>query len=416
MDDTSKPDPLTEAARRLLATHIQLIADGGGSDSALADELAESNACRYLPAEHGESGHSYVHVIFDTANCGESSAHPHLRKPSFQQQHFDRSVAVSIMARNKVEKGIKSPFTELPNDVMWVLFDGGRSLETGLLKAFKDSEGKKAMPKSKTALTITYDEESMIENIGRSGALGSLRCAETCYLVSANDIQVRRKKRAHYKGSNFADTIGPVLVEPWDSPKTWKMSRKDKRAMLGRFKIEVGGSVEGRLASTSKWKNLDVEPTWFHSKPWFLCDELSHSYNANSFIDFTPHSGPWAMVAVRRRIPYVGVCCSTFHVDTLSKHLLANVIAAMSDPADALYRPDLAPSKVAQPEKKKPKTTGESVKKPGAEDGATNNKAALMNRLKDLLKKKGTPDTKEEDTADAEEDEDDPEEEGDDAA
>ena len=80
-------------------------------------------------------------------------------------------------------------------------------------------------------------------------------------------------------------------------------SPQRKIKMLGRFKIDVGGATDGALAGTSKWKTASTEPAWFHARPYLLCDDLAQSYCCTAIIDFTPHSGPWAKVAIRRRVP-----------------------------------------------------------------------------------------------------------------
>ena len=405
-------DPVLDAARRLLMTQVQLLADTGGSDATLAEELADTRACKFKPCEHGfHDGRGYVFIIFDASNHGESSAHPHLRKPGLQQPIIDRAINVALQARNKVDTGAKTPYSELPSECLFVLFDGGRNVDSMLLKPFKDSEGKKMMTKSKFPITIMYEEESLLDNIGRVTQLGSVRCVETCSLISGQGLGVARRSHVHYKGSNFSDSIGPALVENWEDSSTWHLPRKDKIKMIGRFKIEIGGATDGAsLAANSKWKTASTEPAWFHAKPYTLCDELAQSYCCTAIIDFTPHSGPWAKVAIRRRLPYVGICCSEAHVEGLAKHLLDTVAKALVDPSDSLYRSELAPrkgdNKNVEPLAKKAKAGAkgkpkdkdnaegegggggnESQSKGGDSEGG---KQALMKRLGELLKKPGT--------------------------
>ncbi len=241
-----------------------------------------------------------------------------------------------------------------------------------------------------------------------------MRCAETAYLVSQQSISVPRRPHCHYKGSNFSDQIGPVLVESWDVDSCWKMSRKEKKAVMGRFQIEAGGPVDPGLCDTSKWKNRETEPTFFHAKPCTLCDELAHSYFARSIVDFTPASGNWALVALRRRLPYCGVTCSETHSQALFEHLSGVVAAALVKPEDSLYRRDLvaddaagggaptvgggaptggggAPSTAngkskagkAKPAKPQQQTVGKTSSSSGQAD-----KEALMGKLQALMAKK----------------------------
>ena len=73
-------DKLTQAAVRKLATHIVLIADKGGGDIALAEQIAETQAVKFQARQQGVSGKGSVVFLLDPANMTESSSHPHLRK------------------------------------------------------------------------------------------------------------------------------------------------------------------------------------------------------------------------------------------------------------------------------------------------------------------------------------------------
>ena len=109
---------------------------------------------------------------------------------------------------------------------------------------------------------------------------------------------------------------------------------------MGRFRIDVGGSVDPGLAATSKWKSRDDEPVWFHQKPAAFFEELYHSYFVKAIVDFSPASGELAMIAMRKRIPYVGITCSENHSTCLLERLQLMTEEAMMDKDDKLYQED----------------------------------------------------------------------------
>ena len=394
-------DKLGQAVSRLISTHIVFMADKGGADSALAQQLSETQALKFQAKDRNiPAGKGCCLIIVDPANMTESTSHPHLRKAQVPQQIIDRAANVGLMARAITRTGVSDidPAEMFGTDDVWLLFDGGRQIENVLLKPFR-----KATSKTKVPITLTYDEDSMLANIGRVTVMGSLRCTETMYLLAAAEWSCPRRAHLHYKGSNYSDQLGPIMVDSWEADTTWKMPRKEKKAMMGRFKIEAGGAVDAGLASTSKWKLREEEPVWFHQKPYALCEEFAHSYFAKSIVDFSPAGGQFALVAMRKRIPYVGITCSEAHSAELLKHLQTVVRAAMTDPEDSLYKADLdTASPPAKTGKKGTTPTPTPPKKPKPEPeptGPNGPKQDLMNKLKDLMKNgAGKDDGDEDDT------------------
>ena len=179
---------------------------------------------------------------------------------------------------------------------------------------------------------------------------------------------------------------GPCKVDLWDSDEVWKLSRKDKKNLMGRFRVEAGGPVDPGLAGTSKWKTKEEEPVWFYAKPYKLCESLCHAYYAKAIVDFSPASGQFAMVAMRKRLPYVGITCSEMHTQELLKYLLVQMKAAKTDPDDPLYDETLVEDKCETPPGKKPKTPpGKKPKTTNKPGGAGNGKSDLMAQLKKAM-------------------------------
>ena len=190
-----------KAVIRLVDSFIMLIADKGGPDDVLAKSIAETPACKFSVVSEGLQGKALTLLIVDPGNIGESSAHPHLRKPPCNQDVVNRCVQIGLMARSLCEEGMASTEKIMPHDC-WAMFEGGRAIESMLMKAFKGQDGK-MIKKSKFVLTINIDEQSIIDNIGRSTQMGSVSCTDRCILTTSDDLNLPRRNRTHYKGATF---------------------------------------------------------------------------------------------------------------------------------------------------------------------------------------------------------------------
>lgn len=103
--EAREEDPARRDARRVLQCHVQFVTDMGGTDKALAAAIAETAAGRYQVKEAGCQGKGYVLVVYDPANLGESTSHPHLRKPALQAETVARVTRVGLMARAATHTG-----------------------------------------------------------------------------------------------------------------------------------------------------------------------------------------------------------------------------------------------------------------------------------------------------------------------
>ena len=152
-------------------------------------------------AAEGLAGKGTVLLNLYPANIGESTAHPHLRKPPCNQDIVNRYVSVGLMARSLCEEGTASTANIMEHDC-WTLFEGGRAIECMLLKGFKGPDGR-MIKKSKFVLTITFDEQSIIDNIGRATQMGSISCTDRCIITTRDELSLPRRNRTNYKGDTF---------------------------------------------------------------------------------------------------------------------------------------------------------------------------------------------------------------------
>jgi hypothetical protein len=268
---------------------------------------------------------------------------------------------------------------------VWLLFDGGRSIENGLMKPFKDDDSK-VLKKSKQSLTIVYDEASMTANIGRSLQIGSLKCTETCFLITGQDLNLPRRAHAHFPGTNFSDQLGPAVVESWEDDSVFSLPRKEKKSVMGRFKVEMGGPVDAGLSMTSKWKNKETEPVFFHAKPFPVVDELIHSYFARAVVDMSVANGVWAYACMKRRIPYVGITCSDAHTDQVTQYLLDRIMKDAAAESDDPPRTPAAAKAKATPSPSPPAAAKSKAK---AKAGPQN--AELLKKLSTMMAEGSEP-------------------------
>ena len=215
------------------------------------------------------------------------------------------------------------------------------------LSCFRDPDGN-TIPKSEKTLYVSFDEDSLNARKDRDRSLGALSVSQVqrYYFITHSDgLRIPFKKRLHFPGSNKGESIYGVKAPLWsDNSVTWTLTYAEKKELYGRNRIAVGGAnIADEGASNSRRADSDIEAAFFHATPSELTDEIVHCYNISAIIDLTPGkvvnatwlfsiksfislvwltyffhhlSGPGtaAMVAIRRRIPYVGLCFTHKHV------------------------------------------------------------------------------------------------------
>ena len=95
-----------------------------------------------------------------------------------------------------------------------------------------------------------------------------------------------------------------------------------------------GQCAEKPDEATEKIKPTAIVPAMYHEGPPALPIELAHLVDARAIIDLSPGGGHWIQVALRRRIPYLGVCHSPTHCTMLRERALSRVLVAKLDSQD----------------------------------------------------------------------------------
>jgi hypothetical protein len=249
------------------------------------------------------------------------------------------------------------------------MFDGFKEgNDHTLLSAFVNGDNK-ALERAKRPIRLLYDEESMTARLGLVRGFSTLNQLETVYIVTKAVLNLKAAKRLHYSGTNHGNCISPVVAPAWDQ-STWRLSVKDKKHVLGTLgKVLAGGpntfTAEEKELSKKRARAAGpegVEPVFFHGGPVQLCEELHHSYRLHNIIDLTVGKGDWAMTAMSRRVPFVGVALSHKHRDELLKYLVASVMDAFQAEDHTLTKDVCAssagPASDARDERPKRRTAG----------------------------------------------------------
>lgn len=240
------------------------------------------------------------------------------------------------------------------------------------------------MPKSVKAVNIYYSQDSVEKRHEKVRGFMCINQLETLYVVTDKSINLTERKHLHFPDTNRGNILGPVCLDKWEDESVWKLKVMDKKLVFGKNgKIMVGGALEGGVdgADAKKPKVFEdgPEPVFWHATPEPLDEELAHSHELIAIINLTVGSASFAMTAIRRHMPYAGVCLTATHVSAVYAYLEERVFKAMQDPQDKLYQQGLRELIDAAEDGKSPPAAG---KKPavGDPDGQPGAK-----------KKKGTP-------------------------
>ena len=271
-------------------------------------------------------GTTMIHA--DVELGGESGTYPHLRAPPFREAFYtakcravlelrDPSYDDTVLGNGEEGSAIKDATLQV-GDFACVL-DGGRlGLHTQLLKPWLvgTARDKKVMKKS----ACDDDVESIPEDVPEEGeevagdnitrvdvkmlrivkseaslrkrkqllrGTLSVRQLETAVMVTHSSLVLPERKREDFEGTNRGDVLMGVHVP--DISDEIQVTFKQKKVILGKARVAVGGSTQG--ASKSKMpprKDSDVEPLSYHGKPRIFYKTLLSDFFVMSLIDPTP--------------------------------------------------------------------------------------------------------------------------------
>lgn len=264
----------------------------------------------------GLAGSEYVGIHFNPKLASEAATAPHLRAAPFRKDRYNRLCSAVIEARSGPNGGVP------PGDIIF-LFDGGRpGLMVQYLVPWKSVNGKREH--FRKPFYMMFDEESVKRRrclVRGCGVLGQIEGLST---LTQQILDVPERSRKHYHGTNKGDVICPVVLPCWD--QAWCMSFKEKKKLLGKARVAVGGPTERDDAGDDKDDDVDkkiddnaippvvnmasqaidgrhdnnIEPLCYLNYPEELYDELTASFYVRDWIDLNVGDGTLAWHCVRQ--------------------------------------------------------------------------------------------------------------------
>ncbi|CAK9007427.1 Uncharacterized protein SCF082_LOCUS9454, partial [Durusdinium trenchii] len=228
-------------------------------------------------------------LVYDTKVAGEATAQPHVRRPQFRKDHFQKIASAFTRGR-----GGPQPRSE---DAVCVL-DGGRQLSSLVLgacvKFFGDEQGQHWEKKQRQEAMVHYDEQS-----------------------------VRSRK---------------CLVLPYDQEQgCWIVSKEEKDKIYGTAgKVLAGGALPD--CPDRPDLGADRFPVNYHTMPQGFFAELFHSLAASLMVNGTEIDGKGAEAAILAKKSYIGICFTDFHAIELRKLLVRFVWEHFQDQSSAYYK------------------------------------------------------------------------------
>lgn len=178
------------------------------------------------------------------------------------------------------------------------------------------------------------------------------------HIFTKSNIEMPEVKHPIYPGSTSGDLVGPINLEGF-AERLWQVTEEDKKKMYSAFRVAVGGPTDTAPQESAKrpqFKKAELsrvptmmlddatlfEPFCFHGCPPDFYTDMLHVWSPKAIIDFTASDMTPAIVCIERKIPYLGVCFSEFHMVSAYKHLSELVFESMQDEASSLHDPKLA--------------------------------------------------------------------------
>ena len=219
------------------------------------------------------------------------------------------------------------------------MMDGGRSVEAGISAAIVTKNGSSWPAKHRTEFQIVYDEDAQATRKQRNRGVQHL--VEKLHVFSEGPLNMDRKKRLNFAGSNLCSWIGPVAVPSWEDPKMWRVEKAAKNTMLGSAKVAVGGSLPADMPERPQFAD-SREPMSWHPLTDAFCAEILHSFNIRMLVDMSCMDEQWAVTCLRKRVSYIGVVFSDAHQKAINSQVVRRLFKEYQDEQSPLYQVQLA--------------------------------------------------------------------------
>ena len=228
-----------------------------------------------------------------------------------------------------------------PQD-MFVILDGGRSdVDKPFVQCFTGDDGK-VLPRSKRTIYLTYAEDAPNKRLVRG--FTAINQVERMLVLTQKTLTLQDRPRLIYKGTNRGNSIGDLITDTPVTPFT--LTREEKRHVYGphnTLATTSGGpgglmEVDEVVIDGEPELDTDILPVFFHTMPLAFYKELLHSFCGKGVVHLTCGNGELALACVERKVPYVGICFTEQHVQTVSEYLTTRVYEAMQREDHPLYQ------------------------------------------------------------------------------
>lgn len=172
---------------------------------------------------------------------------------------------------------------------------------------------------------VHYSEKCMEERRERQKITTafSMHSFEGGHVFVKDPVAVGFVRRDYYEGSNASTGIGPVYLVP-DS-EAWTKTFKEKKVIYGKAnRIAPGGrtpGIDSEMAKKIVRKDTDLEPVFHFSLPWQFYHDVFKGLSPRTITSLCVGDGASAMAAMVLGKPFVGMCLSEAHRDTLNTRL-----------------------------------------------------------------------------------------------
>jgi len=219
----------------------------------------------------------------------------------------------------------------------------------------------------KKQYNLHYNEASLVARQRAVRGSKTLNVIETLHQFSKGPLQLPPIKRTHHEGTNAANAINNIVIEPIDD--VWQLPFGMKKKMYGKARVPVGGkskkgddsstaSDDGGIDEVTVKRNDDVlEPAFFRGMPYKLCVEMIKSWNLTGIIHTSAGDMEMAVAAVEAGVIYTGICLTELHVELGYARLEERVWELMQTEGNRIYSPQLAVALKSEKAKKAQATT-----------------------------------------------------------
>ena len=218
-----------------------------------------------------------------------------------------------------------------------MFLDGGRQIESKIVPNLVRADGTAWPSRSKQTFTIVYDEDTWAQR--RERTRGFVQLTEGCHVYTAEPLQLDKRARLHFPGSNMGDTISGVPLPPWKDQ--WLVDRATKLKLYTPNGRHLSGGPNPEPDFPQPKFDREREPVSWHSCHLKLYEEILVSFHVKAVVDLSTADETFALACIQNQIPYLGVCWGDTHTQLLSQRLSEKMWELYKTAGSPLYRADM---------------------------------------------------------------------------